>query len=72
MSEEPLGTVRSVGRLRPTGVLVVRSEPIDHARVYSVTVSLDILQVTAQRNLRSSDVNEVLRIVARFLNDSSG
>ena len=69
MSEQPLGMVRSA---RSTGVLVVRSEPIDHARVYSVTVSLDVLQVTAQRNLRSSDVNEVLRIVARFLNDSSG
>ena len=56
---------------RPTGLCVVRSEPIDHQRLYSITTSLDVLQVSAQRQQRSSDIDEVLRIVARFLHESS-
>jgi hypothetical protein len=56
--------------VRPTGICVVRSEPIDHRRLYSITTSLDVLQASAQRSQRSSDIDEVLRIVARFLHES--
>ena len=56
---------------RPTGICVVRSEPIDHSRLYSVTTSLDVLQASARRSHQSSDIDEVLRIVARFLHESS-
>lgn len=56
---------------RPTGICVVRSEPIDHTRLYSVTTSLDVLQASGRRSYRSSDIDEVLRIVARFLHESS-
>lgn len=57
--------------IRPTGICLVRSEPIDHTRLYSVTTSLDVLQTSARRSQRSTDIDEVLRIVARFLHESS-
>jgi hypothetical protein len=44
---------------------------MDHRRVYSITVNLDVLQVSGQRRQHSSDIDEVLRIVARFLHESS-
>ncbi len=64
-------SVPEVPVARPTGICVVRSEPIDHTRLYSVTTSLDVLQTSARRSHRSSDIDEVLRIVARFLHESS-
>lgn len=56
---------------RPTAFCSVRSEPIDHSRVYSVTTSLDVLQTSGLRRQQSTDIDEVLRIVARFLRESS-
>ena len=57
--------------VHPTGICVVRSEPIDHHMLYTITTTFDILQASGQRRQRSSDIDEVLRIVARFLHESS-
>jgi hypothetical protein len=57
--------------VRPTGLCVVRSEPSNRHRLYSITTSLDVLQVSGQRRQRARDIDEVLRIVARFLHDSA-
>ncbi|RZU11347.1 hypothetical protein EV645_6513 [Kribbella rubisoli] len=71
MSDNADSQKHEPGQRRTTGVCVVRSEAFDHGRLYSITESLDVMQASAQRRHRSADVDEVLRIVARFLSDSS-
>lgn len=70
MSADTTPAHETAQTVRPTGICVVRSEPTDHRRLYSITTSLDVLQASAQRSQRSSDIDEVLRIVARFLHES--
>lgn len=62
------------GARRPgqVGICVVRSEPIDHTRLYSVSVNLDVFDVSGQRTHRSSDISDVLRIVETFLREGRG
>ncbi len=55
----------------PIALCVVRSEAFGHARLYSVIVSLDVMGTSSRRRHRSTNVDEVLRIVADFLREST-
>ena len=68
MSAEAVGDTQVT---RPTGVCVVRSLPIDHTRKYTVITNLDVEQESAKRIDTVYDIDEVLRLVVRFLYDSS-
>lgn len=56
---------------RPTGICVLRSEPFDHGRLYSMTTNSDITQLSTQRQYHSADIDEVVQTVERFLRDTS-
>ena len=55
----------------PVALCVVRSEPVGHARLYSVTISLDVLGTSRRQRHRSTSAEEVLRIVGDFLREST-
>lgn len=53
----------------PIALCVVRSEAFGDARLYSVIVSLDVMGTSRRRRHQSTNVDEVLRIVADFLRE---
>lgn len=55
----------------PIGLCVVRSEPMNRSRLYSITVTLDVVDPSRTRHHRTSSAEEVLRIVGAFLKESS-
>lgn len=54
---------------RPTGICIIRSEPIDGKRYYSITAAMDVLKPTARRPQSAGGLDEALDIVARLLRE---
>ena len=57
---------------RPTSVCIIRSEPANGRRLYSITTTTDVLKPSARSQKRVADVDQALQVVARFLRETAG